>query len=192
MLALCASTTPNRPCSSGTPKSVAARGELPGARRASTCAGSTTSRAPSPRRCGTTDRLLAEPGQAYRRGRGSSPGLIMAALGDRPAREVTTREVEDLLRTIAATGAAPRTVNKARQLVCAIFNYGMRPTAYRSLPTLAERPSTRYTTLAKEEPSTGGAPTVTVLGPGTNRWPRGPSSSLAGSPRQSWRGDSAL
>ena len=43
--------------------------------------------------------LLAEPGQAYRRGRGSSPGLIMAALGDRPAREVTTREVEELLRT---------------------------------------------------------------------------------------------
>jgi integrase len=74
--------------------------------------------------------LLAEPGQAYRRGRGSSPGLIMAALGDRPAREVTTREVEDLLRTIAATGAAPRTVNKARQLVCAIFNYGVRPSTY--------------------------------------------------------------
>jgi hypothetical protein len=74
--------------------------------------------------------LLAEPGQAYRRGRGSSPGLIMAAVGDRPAREVTTREVEELLRTIAATGAAPRTVNKARQLVCAIFNYGMRPSTY--------------------------------------------------------------
>ncbi|MBV9806807.1 MAG: site-specific integrase, partial [Solirubrobacterales bacterium] len=74
--------------------------------------------------------LLAEPGQAYRRGRGSSPGLIMAGLGDRPAREVTTREVEDLLRTIAGTGAAPRTVNKARQLVCAIFNYGMRPSTY--------------------------------------------------------------
>jgi hypothetical protein len=30
--------------------------------------------------------LLAEPGQTYRRGRGSSRGLIMAALGDRPAR----------------------------------------------------------------------------------------------------------
>ncbi len=74
--------------------------------------------------------LLAEPGQAYRRGRGSSLGLIMAALADRPVREVTTREVEDLLRTIAATGAAARTVNKARQLVCAIFNYGMRPSTY--------------------------------------------------------------
>ncbi len=74
--------------------------------------------------------LLAEPGQAYRRGAGRSRGLILAALGDRPAREVTTREVEDLLRSIASTGVAPRTVNKARQLICATFNYGMRPSTY--------------------------------------------------------------
>ncbi len=74
--------------------------------------------------------LLAEPGQAYRHGIGSSQGLIMAALGDRPAREVTTRELEDLLRSVASTGVAPRTVNKVRQLVCAIFNYGMRPSTY--------------------------------------------------------------
>ena len=74
--------------------------------------------------------LLAEPGQAYRRGTGSSRGLMMAALGDRPAREVTTREVEDVLRKIAATGVAPRTVNKARQLVCAVFNYGSRLSTY--------------------------------------------------------------
>jgi hypothetical protein len=74
--------------------------------------------------------LLAEPGQAYRRGKGACRGLIMAALGDRPAREVTTREVEDLLRSIASTGVAPRTVNKARQLICAIFNYGMRRSTY--------------------------------------------------------------
>jgi integrase len=74
--------------------------------------------------------LLAEPGTAYRRGSGSSRGFVMAALGDRPAREVSTREVEDLLRSIASTGVAPRTVNKARQLVCAIFSYGMRPSTY--------------------------------------------------------------
>jgi integrase len=74
--------------------------------------------------------LLAEPGQAYRRGSGVSRGLVMATLGDRPVREVATREVEDLLRSVAATGVAPRTVNKARQLVCAIFNYGMRPSTY--------------------------------------------------------------
>jgi integrase len=74
--------------------------------------------------------LLAEPGQAYRRGSGSSQGRLMSALGDRPAREVTTREIEDLLRSIARTGVAPRTVNKARQLICAIFSYGMRPSTY--------------------------------------------------------------
>lgn len=74
--------------------------------------------------------LLAEPGQVYRRGKGKSQGAVMAALGDRPAKEVTTREVEDLLRSVSATGVAPRTVNKVRQLVCAIFNYGMRPSTY--------------------------------------------------------------
>ena len=74
--------------------------------------------------------LLAEPGQTYRRGSGTSRGQIMAALGDRPAREVATREIEDLLRSIASSGVAPRTINKSRQLVCAIFNYGTRPSTY--------------------------------------------------------------
>jgi integrase len=74
--------------------------------------------------------LVAEPGQTYRRGSGTSRGQIMAALGDSPAREVTTREIEDLLRSIASSGVAPRTINKSRQLVCAIFNYGSRPSTY--------------------------------------------------------------
>lgn len=74
--------------------------------------------------------LLAEPGQAYRRGQGASRGVVMAALGDRPAGEVMTREIEDLLRSVASTGIAPRTVNKVRQLICAIFSYGMRPSTY--------------------------------------------------------------
>ena len=79
-------------------------------------------------------RLLLADGSDYRRGAGTSRGLMMAALGGRPAREVTTREVEDLLRSVAATRVAPRTVNKVRQPVCAIFNYGLRPSAY-ALPT---------------------------------------------------------
>jgi integrase len=74
--------------------------------------------------------LLAEPGQAYRRGTGTSRGMVMVALGGRPALEVTTREIEELLRSVSATGVAPRTVNKVRQLVCAVFNYGMRPSTY--------------------------------------------------------------
>jgi len=48
----------------------------------------------------------------------------------RGAREVTTREVEDLLRSGSSTGFARRTVNKVRQLICAIFNYGLRPSTY--------------------------------------------------------------
>jgi integrase len=74
--------------------------------------------------------VLAERGQAYRRGHGTSRGAVMAALGDRPAREITTREIEDLLRSVSSTDVAPRTVNKVRQLICAIFNYGMRPSTY--------------------------------------------------------------
>jgi integrase len=86
--------------------------------------------------------LLAEPGQAYRRGAGTSRGQIMSALGERPAREVTTREIEELLRSISSTGVAPRTVNKARQLVCAIFNYGTRPSTY-ALPANPAQQSDR-------------------------------------------------
>jgi integrase len=74
--------------------------------------------------------LLAEPGSAHRRGGGTSRGFVMAALGDRPVREVTTREIESLLRTVAATGVSARTVNKTRQLACAIFSYAMRPSTY--------------------------------------------------------------
>jgi integrase len=35
-----------------------------------------------------------------------------------------------VLRSIASTGVSPRTVNKARQVICAIFNYGTRPGTY--------------------------------------------------------------
>ena len=67
--------------------------------------------------------LLAEPGAAHRRGSRSHRGLIMAALGDRLASEITTRDVNRLLADVA-TGASPRTVNKHRQLVCAVFSFG--------------------------------------------------------------------
>ena len=74
--------------------------------------------------------VLGEPGLAHRRGTGVSRGPIMAALGDRPAREITTREIEELLAAIAATGVAPRTVNKARAVMCSAFNFAMRPSAF--------------------------------------------------------------
>jgi integrase len=54
----------------------------------------------------------------------------MAALGGRPAREITTREIEGLLAQIARTGVSARAVNKVRALICAIFNFGMRPATF--------------------------------------------------------------
>ncbi len=67
--------------------------------------------------------LLAEPGTEYRRGSGVHVGVIMTALGDCAAADVTAREINQLLDGVAATGASPRTVNKHRQLICAIYNY---------------------------------------------------------------------
>ena len=74
--------------------------------------------------------MLAEPGIPYRRGTRRTAGRIMAAVGDHPAREITTRQIEGLLAQIARSGVSARAVNKARALICAIFNYGMRPATF--------------------------------------------------------------
>jgi integrase len=71
--------------------------------------------------------MLAEPGTPHRRGRGVAIGRIMAALGDVPAAEVTHAQLEALLMAHAREGAGPRSVNKHRQVLCAIFNFGLRP-----------------------------------------------------------------
>ena len=75
--------------------------------------------------------LLAEPGAEYRRGSGAHAGVIMKALGDRAAADVTTREINQLLDAIAATDASPRTVNKHRQLICAIYNYASHAATFK-------------------------------------------------------------
>jgi hypothetical protein len=74
--------------------------------------------------------LLAEPGTPHRRGSGVQRGLIMRELGDRPATEVTTREVNQVLAQVAEAGASPRTVNKHRQLICAVYSYGCREATF--------------------------------------------------------------
>jgi integrase len=88
--------------------------------------------------------LLAEPGAAHRRGSRAHRGVIMAALGDRPAGEITTRDVNRLLGEVAATGASPRTINKHRQLVCAIFSFGGQEAAF-ALPRNPARAADRRT-----------------------------------------------
>lgn len=74
--------------------------------------------------------LLAEPGAQHRRGGGTHRGAIMAALGDQPAEAVTTRQINELLAGVAAAGASPRTVNKHRQLVCAICSFGCQEATF--------------------------------------------------------------
>jgi hypothetical protein len=64
--------------------------------------------------------MLSEPGAAYRRGTGRAVGRIMAALGDIPATEVTTADIEALLTAHAKEGVGARSVNKHRQVVSAI------------------------------------------------------------------------
>ncbi len=78
--------------------------------------------------------MLAEPGAPHRRGKGRSPGVLMAAFGDRPAAKVTTREVSAFLRGLDRQGVSPRSVNKNRQVLSAIFGYACRADTH-SLPS---------------------------------------------------------
>jgi integrase len=75
--------------------------------------------------------LLAEPGQAHRRGGGASPGVMMDALGARAVKDLTTRDVAEYLRSLDKAGASVRTVNKHRQVISAAFSFGMREDTYR-------------------------------------------------------------
>ena len=73
--------------------------------------------------------VLAEPGQAHRRGRGRSPGLLMAAFGDRAA--TASRRVTSPSTSAASTAPErARTVNKHRQVISAIYGYAMREDTY--------------------------------------------------------------
>ena len=74
--------------------------------------------------------LLREPGEAFKRGPGKTAGRIMKAFGDRPAAEVTTREVSDFLRSLDREGLTPRNVNKHREVLAAMFTYGCRADAF--------------------------------------------------------------
>ena len=69
---------------------------------------------------------LGEPGVAFKRGAGETAGRVMRAIGDRPARKITTEEIDALLQSVADSGAAPRTVNRIRDVVRAVFNFGIR------------------------------------------------------------------
>lgn len=73
---------------------------------------------------------LGEPDAPYKRGTGRTQGYVMRALGDKPAKSITTSDVEALLRTVADSGVSPRTVNRVRSVVSAVFSFGMRSSTY--------------------------------------------------------------
>ncbi len=74
--------------------------------------------------------VLGEAGVPRKRGEGKTLGHVMAALGDRPATKITTREIDELLATISATGASAATVNKYRSAVSAVFSHGCKPSTF--------------------------------------------------------------
>jgi integrase len=74
---------------------------------------------------------LAEPDVPHRRGRGKTTGDVMRTIGDKPASRVTTEDVEALLEAVASRGVAGRTVNRHRDVVSAVFSFGMRSSKFR-------------------------------------------------------------
>ncbi len=74
---------------------------------------------------------LREPGDAYKRGDGTTSGFIMAGLGDLPAAKITTDQVDDVLDAVAASGAGARSVNRRREIIVAIFNFGIQSSRFK-------------------------------------------------------------
>ena len=70
---------------------------------------------------------LVEPGVAHKRGDGESRGSVMRVLGDIPAHRVTPADIEKVFDEYEDAGCSGRTINKARELLRAIFNYGCDP-----------------------------------------------------------------
>jgi integrase len=75
---------------------------------------------------GAKPSTLTDHGYALAEPNGTTNGQVMLALGDRPAADVTPRDVENLLDALAASGASPRTINKRRALLGAVFTYGVK------------------------------------------------------------------
>jgi integrase len=74
--------------------------------------------------------LLAEPGVPAKRGNRESAGYIMDSLGDVTANKITAKDVEALLVKVSKSGGSARNVNKHRAVVSAIFNFGIKESAF--------------------------------------------------------------
>ena len=70
---------------------------------------------------------LVEPGVGYKRRAGESHGLVMRFLGDIPAHQITPADIEEVFDEYDELGRSGRTINKVREQLRAIFNYGCDP-----------------------------------------------------------------
>jgi integrase len=74
--------------------------------------------------------MLAEPGTPHKRGAGQNPGRILGAFGDQRIAKVTTADVATFLRALERDGMSPRSVNKHREVLSAMFSYAQRADTY--------------------------------------------------------------
>jgi integrase len=79
-------------------------------------------------------RDIAEPGVEYKRGEGKTRGPIMGALGNKPAKEITAADVEQVLATVAATKVKDGTVNRYRAVMSAVFSFGVKKKGLKANP----------------------------------------------------------
>ncbi len=70
---------------------------------------------------------LVEPGVGFKRRSGESHGLVMRFLGDSPAHQITPADIEEVFDEYDELERSGRTINKVREQLRAIFNYGCDP-----------------------------------------------------------------
>lgn len=86
--------------------------------------------------------VLADPGVAHKRGSGTTKGRVLARFGDQPARSITVEEIDEFLDNLGADDVSVRTVNRYREVMRAVFNFGA---TRRSTFALTENPAAEST-----------------------------------------------
>ncbi len=86
---------------------------------------------------------LVEPGVGFKRRSGESHGLVMRFLGDSPAHQITPADIEEVFDEYDELERSGRTINKVREQLRAIFNYGCDPRRGWDLETNPAAPTDR-------------------------------------------------
>ena len=94
--------------------------------------------------------VLAEPGVTHKRGGGKTKGRVLARFGDQPAGSITVEQVDEFLDALSAEGVSVRTVNRYREVMRAVFNFGA---SRRSTFGLTENPAAASTFRRQDGPA---------------------------------------